>query len=136
MTPQMIYTVAVRSALQEAINEETQHLRELMMIKRELGHNYLDSSIEMSKMQLRVYYVLLQGDKEKSRKIIDKAKGLFLNCLISIQDAESSMIAINDMSTESTVNDYAGAKSSENLRQLAKSLKVKVENFEFYFEHM
>ena len=126
----------LRSVLQESINEENQHLRELLMTKRDLGCNYLDSSIEMSKMILRVYYALLQGDNEKSRKIIDEAKAMFLNCLDSIRDADSSMVAIADMSTESTVNDYAGTKGGENYRQVAKSLKVKVENFEFYLEHM
>ena len=124
----------LKAQVQEQVKHEEDNLRFLLQI----GGASLGQSIEMSKGTLRVLYAFLQGDKHKCLAAINSVRNTFTEALDGVMDANSTFVMSADPRTsEWTSQDYVGLnQSSENARQVAANLKIKMDNFELLYEHM
>ena len=129
----------LKAQVQEEVKLEEDHLRSLLQIGGARRYPSLGPSIEMSKGTLRVLYAFLQGDKHKCLTAINSVRNTFTEALDGVMDACKStfVISADPRTSEWTSQDYIGLnQSSENARQLAANLKIKMDNFELLYEHM
>ena len=84
----------------------------------------------MSTGTLRVLYAFLQGDKHKCLAAINSVRNTFTEALGGVMDTNSTRVmSIDNRTSEWTSRDYIGLnQSSENARQLAANLKIKMDN--------
>lgn len=123
----------VRCVAQQHVADEMGHLRSLIEGKRAQGHLKMDTSIEVSKAQLRVYYAFLQHDKAKCRSAIDAARQYYTELLGEVMGSSKWVIGIVDRSSDEAPQHYMGDKPSENARQLGDALQRKMDNFEVLY---
>ena len=130
----------LKAKVQEHIESEQDNLRSLLLTGAGMNRaRGIDSSIEMSKGTLRVLYAFLQDDKQKCLAAINAVRNTFTEVLDAVMDQENNvfLLSTDNRTSEWTSRDYIGLnQSSENARQLAASMKTKMENFEFLYEHM
>jgi hypothetical protein len=97
----------------------------------------LDTSIEVSKAQLRVYYAFLQRDKLKCRSAIDAARQYYTELLGDVMQCSNSVIGVVlDLSSDEVPQHYMGDKPGENARQLGDALQRKMDNFEVLYTNL
>lgn len=122
--------------VQQQVAEETGHLRALVEGKRAYANSKWDTSIEVSKAQLRVYYSFLQRDKAKCRTAIDAARQYYTVLLGDVMESSKYVIGVVDHCSDEAPLHYMGDKPSENARQLGEALRRKMDNFEFMFANL
>jgi hypothetical protein len=130
----MVLSILTRMA-QHRVAEETGHLRALIKAS-EHEDMTLDTSIEVSKAELRVYYAFLQHDKAKCRSAIDAARQHFTEVIGDVMENSECVVGLVDQRSDEAAQHYMGDKTDENTRQLGKALQMKMDNFEFMYWHL
>ena len=122
--------------VQEQVAEETVHLLALVEGKRAGANSKWDTSIAVSKAQLRVYHAFLQRDKAKCRTAIDAARQYYTEVLGYVMESSKCVIGVVDLCSDEAPLHYMGEKPSENARQLGEALQRKMNNFELMYANL
>ena len=111
----------------------------LLQIKKDTGNTNVDDSITISKLKLKAYLTFLKRDKDALIKVKEEFKIFMSDTLSNFMESTDTVCCVLHLSTSSTKNDYIGTKQNENVRRLAKQLKVNFENILspllVFFEH-
>ena len=108
------------------LKNEKQLFKELLQIKKDTGNTNVDDSITISKLKLKAYLTFLKRDKDALIKVKEEFKIFMSDTLSNFMESTDTVCCVLYLSTSSTKNDYIGTKQNENVRRLAKQLKVKL----------
>ena len=129
----------LKALVQQQIDMEQENLRGLVSAAELRSNGGLEVSMHLSKGTLRVYYAFLQGDKDKCLAAINAVRKTCHEALEGIMDeTTTSFVAVTDLTISTwTSEDYIGLnKPSENARQLAQNLKMRMDNFKLLYENL
>ena len=106
------------------LKNEKQLFKELLQIKKDTGNTNVDDSITISKLKLKAYLTFLKRDKDALIKVKEEFKIFMSDTLSNFMESTDTVCCVLYLSTSSTKNDYIGTKQNENVRRLAKQLKL------------